>query len=105
MVETDLVPRDVTVTVGTASVEMSPETGTKQRQVLVLTNTSTGGQSIAIAWAKDAVVGQGVVLQPGEHHVEAIDSAFRPLNSRITACASASGGILALHERLINKVV
>ena len=98
-----LVPRDTSVAVGTTVVEISPETGTKQRQALVLTNTSTGGQSITIAWGKNAVAGQGVVLQPGEHHVEAVDASFSPQNLQITAVASAAGGTLAVHERLTHK--
>lgn len=97
-----LIPRDVTYTVGATSVELSPETGNKQRQVLVLTNTSTGGQSISLAWGKSAEAGVGVVLLPGEHHVESIDKGFIPLNISVNAIASAEGGTIALHERLID---
>lgn len=104
MVGQTIIPRDETVSVGTSSVELSPETGTKQRQVLVITNTSTGAQKIALAWGKDAVAGTGVVLLPGEHHVEAIDSAFIPLNTRISAEADGAGGTIAIHERLIAGV-
>lgn len=105
MVGGTIVPRDTTVTVGTSSVEISPETGRKQRSAVILTNTSTGGQKIALAWGKDAVAGQGVVLLPGEHHVESWEKdGFLPLNMRIAACADAAGGTLAVHERLINAV-
>lgn len=101
MVGQTLVPRDESVSVGAASVEVSPETGNKQRQTLVLTNVSAGGQSISLAWNKDAVAGYGIVLQPGEHHVETLESGFEPLNHRITAVASGAGGVLAVHERLL----
>jgi hypothetical protein len=97
-------PRDDTVSVGTSAVDLSPETGSKQRQVLIITNTSAGGQNISLSWNKDAVDGYGVVLYPGEHHVEAIDASFIPLNFRISAVASAAGGVIAIHERLINPL-
>lgn len=104
MVGQTIIPRDESVSVGTSSVELSPETGMKQRQALVITNTSTGGQKVALAWGKDAVALKGIVLLPGEHHVEAIDSAFTPLNSRIAAIADGAGGVIAIHERLITAV-
>jgi len=97
-----LIPRDVSVTVGTTSAVLSEETGNKQRQALVLTNTSTGGQSISLAWGKEAVAGVGIVLLPGEHHVESIDKGFIPLNTSVNAISSAAGGTVALHERLID---
>jgi len=100
-----LIPRDTTVTVGASSVEVSPETGnTKQRSTLVFTNTSTGGQKITLAWGKQAIAGQGVVLLPGEHHVEAIDKGFIPLNMQINAITDGAGGALAIHERLLKII-
>jgi hypothetical protein len=101
MAEQALTPRDDNLTVGATSVELSPETGSKQRQALVITNYSAGGQAISLAWGKDAVVNKGVILLSGEHHIEAIDSAFRPLNSRISVIASGAGALVAIHERLI----
>lgn len=105
MVGLTLVPRDSTVTVGTSAVEVSPETGTKQRSVLVLTNTSTGGQIISIAWGKDAVSKQGITLLPGEHHVESIDTGggFIPLNTYVSCIADGAGATLAIHERLTKE--
>lgn len=100
MAEQALIPRDDTVTAGTTAVELSPETGEKRRQCVVITNTSIGGQYASLAWGKDAVAGKGIVLLPGEHHVEAIDAAFKPLNSRITVIGSAAGATIAIHERL-----
>jgi hypothetical protein len=97
-----VIPRDSSLTVGASSVEVSPETGSKQRSVLVFTNNSTAGQKITLAWGKEAVSGQGVVLLPGEHHVESIDKGFIPLNTRIMAIADGAGGALAIHERLIS---
>lgn len=101
MVGLTLLPREDSVSVGVTSVEVSPETGSKQRQAIVLTNTSAGGQVISLAWGRDAVAGKGITLLAGEHHVEAIDKGFIPLNARISAIADAAGGTLAIHERLI----
>jgi hypothetical protein len=103
MVGLTLFPREDTLAVGTSSVEVSPETGTKQRSVLVLTNTSIGGQIISLAWGRDAVAGRGVTLLPGEHHVESIDKGFIPLNIRIAAISDVAGGTLAIHERILNE--
>jgi hypothetical protein len=97
--------RDTTVSVGTSAVEVSPETGTRQRNVLVLTNTSTSNQKISLSWSSDAIAGNGVVLLAGEHHVESIDKGFIPLNARISAIADNAGGALAIHERLQDEVV
>jgi hypothetical protein len=99
-----IIIRESTVSVGATSVEVSPETGTRQRNTIVLTNTSSLNQTISLAWLGDAVVGNGIVLLAGEHHVESIDSGFIPLNSRISAIASAAGGTLAVHERLQDVV-
>ena len=92
-------PRDDLVAVGTSSVELSPETNT-QRNVIVITNTSTGGQLITLAFAKEAVSGKGIVLFPTGAWAESIDSAFRPSNARITAIASGAGGQITIHERV-----
>jgi hypothetical protein len=98
MPEPELMPRDVVLTVGTSPVEVSAETS-RQRQILVIVNTSAGGQNIAIAWGKDAVAGTGLVLKAGAVWTETIDSTYRPSNLRITACSDAAGGTLAVHER------
>jgi hypothetical protein len=100
-----IIVRDSTVTVGTTSVEVSPETGTRQRNTLVLTNTSPSLQVISLSWAREAVAGQGIVLLAGEHHVESIGEGFAPMNSRICAVASLAGGTLAIHERMQDEKV
>jgi hypothetical protein len=100
-----IIIRESSVTIGTSVVEISPETGTRQRNTLVLTNTSTASQKISLAWNSEAVAGKGIVLLAGEHHVESIDTGFIPLNSRITGIADGAGGTLAIHERLQDEVV
>jgi hypothetical protein len=96
----ELVPRDTSVTVGTSVIEVSAETGTAQRRVIVLTNVSTAGQIISLAVGKDAVANKGLVLYPTGAWSETIDPTFKPTNQRITAISSAAGGTLAIHERV-----
>jgi len=95
-----LLPRQVSLSVGASVVEVSPELGTGQREVISMTNTSTGGQIISLAWGQDAVVGVGVPVYPGSTWSESIDNNFKPSNARITAIASGAGGTLAVHERV-----
>jgi hypothetical protein len=92
-------PRDDIISVGSTSVELSPETNT-QRNVIVITNTSTAGQLITLAFAKEAINGKGIVLFPTGAWAESIDSAFRPSNARITAVADGAGGQVTIHERV-----
>jgi hypothetical protein len=96
----EFVPRQSTLTIGTSVVEVSPETGVKERELVALSNNSPGVQVIYLAWGQDAAVNNGVVLRPGSAWVESIDKAFNPSNLRITAVASAAGAILTIHERL-----
>ena len=93
------VPRDDLVSVGASSVEVSPETNT-QRNVIVITNTSTGGQILPLAFGKEAASGKGIVLYPTGAWAESVDSAFRPSNARITAIADGAGGQITIHERV-----
>lgn len=94
------IPRDVTIAVGTTSVELSGEITEHQRKVIVITNVSTGGQIITLAIGKEAVANQGIVLYPTGAWAESIDSQFIPTNKRIAAIASAAGGSVTIHERV-----
>ena len=97
----ELIPREISLAVGTSVVEVSPEVGQSvKRRVLILKNTSTAGQIITISYGKDAVAGVGVVLNPGDGQAEAEDAGFKVTQGRITAVASAVSGTLAIHERL-----
>jgi len=99
MINIPKIPRDDVITVGATSAEVSPEIDT-QRNVLVITNTSTAGQIISLAFAKEAVAGKGIILYPTGSWAESIDSAFKPTKARITAIASAAGGSVTIHERV-----
>lgn len=99
MINIPKIPRDDVITVGTSSVELSPEIDT-QRNVYVITNTSPAGQVISLGIGKEAVVGKGIILYPTGSWAESIDSAFKPTMRRITGIASAVGGTVTIHERV-----
>lgn len=96
--------RNDSVTVGTSAVTVSLEQNNPnaQRSMIVLTNISTGGQTIYLAFGAEAKASQGIALAVGGYHAEALDAGFKPTNQQITAIASAAGGTLAVHERIIN---
>ena len=96
----ETVPRDVVVTVGATSTELSTQIIEHQRTVIVITNTSTAGQIVTLAFGKEAVAGNGIVLYPTGAWAESIDSSFIPTNQRITAIASAAAATVTIHERI-----
>jgi hypothetical protein len=70
------------------------------RILLVITNTSTGGQIITLSPEAYAVAGAGIVLYPGAAWVECIDSSFAPTSRAIYAVSSAAAGTVGVHERV-----
>lgn len=94
------IPRNDNVTVGGTVIEISPELTNATRELISLTNVSTGGQVINIAWGQNAEVGKGVQLGVGANWTESQDAVFKPSQLRISAIANAAGGVLAVHERL-----
>jgi len=92
--------RNTSVSVGTSSVLVSPTLNENERIVLVITNTSTGGQNISLSWGETAVAGRGIYLSPGSTWSESIDSGFIPIHTSIEAISSAASGTLAVHERV-----
>jgi len=93
--------RDEVISVGTTVVKVSEDMYNSERNVIILTNTSTGGQIISLAWGKEAVAGSGIVLSPGGFHQESKDAGFKPSNKNITAISSGASGTLAVHERML----
>lgn len=93
--------RDVTVSVGTSNTLVSQQVNQGQRRVLVITNTSTAGQLISLAWGSEAVANEGVVLYPGGTWQESVDGYFVPSNLYINAISSAASGSIAVHERVL----
>lgn len=96
----ELIPRNSSLTVGTSVTEVSPETGNRQRKLIVLTNVSTGGQTIYLASGQDAALSAGIPLKVGSSWAESIDSSFTPTNLRWTAVSDLAGSTLAICERV-----
>jgi len=96
--------RNASLTIGTEAVVVAEEQYGTKRNVLVITNTSTGGQIITISAGDQAVAGQGIVLSPGGYYADSADSGYIPTNRRVTAISNGAGGTVAIHERIIMKV-
>ena len=92
--------RNASVSVGASSVLVSPTLNENERVVLVITNTSTGGQNISVCWGETAVAGRGIFLTPNSTWSESVDSGFIPIHTSVEAISSAAGGTLAVHERI-----
>jgi len=92
--------RNVSLSVGTSSVVVSPSLEEGQRRVLVLTNTSTAGQIISVSWGQEASAGIGVVLTPYGSWSESVEGTFVPHNAQIYAVSSGASGTLSIHERI-----
>lgn len=94
---------DRALTIGT-SVQVVSENqviGRSERVRLVLTNVSTGGQTISISTSGEAVASQGLVLSPGGHVAWDKKSPISIIQSRVTAIADLAGGSLAIHEEVL----
>lgn len=88
------------VTIGTSAVVISDQQTFSKRILFSLINTSTGGQTISIAFGSEAVANQGIVLSPGGFYSESKDLNFDPTNEQITAISSGAGATLAVMERV-----
>jgi len=96
--------RNMSIDVGTSPVVIAEEQYGTLRNVLVITNTSTGGQKITISPADDAVAGIGIVISAGGYYNDSADSGYTPTKRRITAVSDIAGGKVSVHERIIMKV-
>lgn len=93
--------RNEAATIGaTASVvSVEKDNANVKRKVIVLQNTSTGGQTITISVDKEAVANEGVVLSVGGVWQDSQDGEYMPTQKVITAISSAVGGQLSIYER------
>ena len=86
--------RNNQVSITTTAVEVSPA---QERQELILTNVSTGGEIISISFGGTAVAGTGIVLNP--FSVYSTSDAKSAPSTSISAVCSGAGGLLAIMER------
>ena len=91
---------DTNLTIGTTSQVVSQAIYGSTRVVISLQNISTGGQTISIAWGKDAEVNKGIVLGAGQSYILSKDAGYTPSDSQITAISNGANAILALHEEI-----
>jgi hypothetical protein len=91
--------RNVLVSVGTASVQVSPPP-VAERKVYSIINSSSGGQVITVNLGfQAAVANQGVVLQPGQAWVDSSGEGYKCFQGPITAISSAASGQVSIMER------
>jgi hypothetical protein len=93
-------PRDTKHTIGTTSKIISNELTTQQREAIIISNISAGGQIVTLGIGRDAVANTGIILLGGAIYHEVIDSEFKPTNAIITAIASGAGAVVSVHERI-----
>lgn len=89
----------LSVNVNTTSVEVIRQQAYGERVFFTITNTSTAGQVINLAFNQNAQYNKGISLSPGGFYAEYMDSAFRPTNDQIQAISNASGGTLSISIR------
>lgn len=87
------------LTVGTTNSVLSEECGTEERTFISVVNTSTGGQSVSIAFGQEAVSLSGIVLYPGGFYSESREAGFKATQYSINIIASGAGATVAVNER------
>jgi len=92
--------RNTTLTIAATSMRISEAVYNGQRAVLILKNTSTGGEIISLAIGQQAVANSGLVLKQGETMTMAKDSGYNPTNQDINAIGSAATATLAIYEEI-----
>ena len=92
--------RNEALTIGTTSLKVVPTLMKGQRTALTIINTSTSGQIITLNWGGAAISLNGIVLYPGGSWSESRDAFFKPSIETVWGISSASGGTIAIHERV-----
>jgi hypothetical protein len=90
--------RDTSATVGTTSSVLSEECF-QERTFINITNTSSAGQKISLAFGAEAVLGAGITLSPGGFYSESKD--VKSITQRqISAVSDGAGATVAIAERV-----
>jgi len=82
--------------VGTASGLISQA---RNRQEVIISNSSAGGQTITLNFANAGAAGEGVVLLPGYTYYASSAQGFKVFSGEIWAVSSAAGGQISIFER------
>jgi hypothetical protein len=94
--------RNESVAVDTTSIQIAPLLAKEgEREVIVIKNTSTGGQKITISIHATAIAGAGIVLNPNETWTESIESTYKPAKEDYNVISDGAGGQIAFFERLV----
>jgi len=94
--------RNETITVGTASTVLSTNKGPipQRRMAIIITNTSTGGQTICLSIGDEATANEGIVLYPGGSWEQSTNGGYYPPQDRINAISSLAGGTVGYYEEV-----
>lgn len=99
----ELEPRNATLTVNAAALTVvcpPVESPYARRKAVTITNTSTGGQNVTVAFGEDVTAGKGYFLVPYSTLNESKSENYECFQGRITAIASAIAGSVAVVERV-----
>lgn len=93
---------DGSVTLATSNTKISEAKygGKSKRVVLILTNTSTAGETVSISFDKEAKANQGLVIKAGGVYSASIDSRYDIPQGRVNGIGSAATATLAFHEEI-----
>jgi len=92
-------------TIGTSSSEIAKAMYGFQgsrRISMIIKNTSTASEVITLGIDKNAITGEGLVLNAGETISFSQDGGYMPPQGQVTAIASAATAKLSLYEEVEN---
>lgn len=93
----------VTITTVSIIVAEAKNNPVSERITIYIVNTSLAGQIISLAVDGEAVLNQGITMQPGGFYQESNDSGFKATQKRIEGISSAAGGTLSIYERVAHN--
>lgn len=88
--------RNDLIAVGTSSIQLSPA---RVRNEIVLTNTSTTGQTLTISFGTQATANVGVVLKPFSVYFASNTSGFNVYQGDIYVVSDGAAGQISVFER------
>jgi len=92
--------RNASYTIGATSTLISQRMPEGLRKVIVVTNTSTGGETITLSIGQQAAAGAGIILSSGGSWNESQDNTFMVTSDEIWCIGSGAGAKVAIYERM-----